>query len=510
MNSPQPWWSTRAFAYAMIFIAAIPLLLPTIPPLVDLPGHMGRYAIQMAPPNSELHRWFEFKWAVIGNLGVDLLVMPLAKIFGLELAVKLIVLTIPPLTVAGLLLVAREAYGDLPPNAAFALPLAYGYPFDFGFVNFALSMGLAILGFALWLRLGRTGHLRLRAALFVPYGIALWFVHSFGWGVLGLIAFACELVRRHNSGKLWLRSAWEAGIATAPLMPPILLMLMWRSGHVTGFTGDWFNWKVKIFYLLHILRNEGGPFDLWSSKFLLFLGIMGSLGFVFRRNAALMLAAVILIATFIILPRIALGSAYADMRLAPFMIAFLLLAARPNTEDKRVLNAVAIAAVAFFLVRIGAQTESYVRLDRGFRAQLQALDHVPKNARIYALTDLTCLSKPYWTRLDHIEALAIVRREAFVNGQWAMAGAQLLTVHYPDAPKFATDPTQIIRPGPCKQPGSYTYPAVIQQFPRHAFDYLWLINFAPQRWPHGDPGLIRVWEGAKGVLYKIRKTPTGG
>ena len=60
MNSPQPWWSTRAFAYAMIFIAAIPLLLPTIPPLVDLPGHMGRYAIQMAPPNSELHRWFEF------------------------------------------------------------------------------------------------------------------------------------------------------------------------------------------------------------------------------------------------------------------------------------------------------------------------------------------------------------------------------------------------------------------------------------------------------------------
>ena len=161
MNSPQPWWSTRAFAYAMIFIAAIPLLLPTIPPLVDLPGHMGRYAIQMAPPSSELHRWFEFKWAVIGNLGVDLLVMPLAKIFGLELAVKLIVLTIPPLTVAGLLLVAREAYGDLPPNAAFALPLAYGYPFDFGFVNFALSMGLAILGFALWLRLGRTGHLRL-------------------------------------------------------------------------------------------------------------------------------------------------------------------------------------------------------------------------------------------------------------------------------------------------------------------------------------------------------------
>jgi hypothetical protein len=508
--SEQPWWSSRSFAFAMMLIAAVPLIMPAIPPLVDLPGHMGRYAVEIAPPTSHLHRYYHFKWAVIGNLGVDLLVIPLSKIFGLELAVKLIVLMVPPLTVAGLLLVTREAHGDLPPTAALALPLVYGFPFHFGFVNFTLSMAFAILGFALWLRLGRTHHLRLRAALFVVYGMVLWFIHSFGWGTLGLLAFASELVRRHNRGKPWLQSAWEAGISTAPLMPPVLLMLVWRSGHVSGMTGDWFNLRIKLYYLFNILRNEGDGFDLWSGKFLIFLGITGLLGIGFHRNPRLILAGSILIVAYILLPRIVLGSAYADMRLAPYMVAILLLALRPKTTDPRLQGAIALAAVAFFLVRIGIQTDSFARLDRGYHAQLKALDHVPRNARIFALADLTCLDVPHWTRLDHIEALAIVRRDAFVNGQWAVAGAQLLTIDFPAAPKFAQDPTQVLRPGPCRQPGSYTYPAVLGEFPRAAFDYLWLINFVPSRLPQADPGLTLVWQGARGALYRIRKTPITG
>ena len=93
----------------------------------------------------------------IGNLGVDLLMMALAPLIGLEPAVKLIVLAIPPLTVAGFLWVAREVHGRVPPTAYFAIPFAYGHPFMFGFVNFALSMAFAFLAFGLWLRLGRLG-----------------------------------------------------------------------------------------------------------------------------------------------------------------------------------------------------------------------------------------------------------------------------------------------------------------------------------------------------------------
>jgi len=506
----QPWWSTRSFAVAMILIAAIPLILPATPPLVDLPAHIGRYAIELMPAQSPLHQWYAFKWGVIGNLGVDLLIVPLGKLFGVELGVKLIVLLIPPLTVAGFLLAAREAHGYLPPTAALALPLAYGYPFQFGFVNFTLSMACALLGFALWLRLSRTDHRRLRAALFVPFGIILWFFHSFGWGVLGLLAFASGLVRRHREGQTWVQSAWQAGLATMPLMPPLLLMLIWRSGHVAGGTADWFNFRFKLYYLLSALRNEGSFFDRACTEALLVFCAFGLLGIGLRRNWQLLLCATILVVAFICLPRIVLGSAYADMRLVPYMLGVMVIAFTPATRDRRAGNILAIIAVSLFVVRIGIQTRTYARLDHGYKEQLEALNHVPRGSRILNLVDLHCLSAPYSSRMDHLGSLAIARTESFVNGQFDMAGAQLLRIRYRAAPGFDADPSQIIRPGRCRQTKSYVYPDVLQQFPRKAFDYLWLMNFIPERRPQNDPGLVPVWQGPRGALYRIRQTPIAG
>src|SRR3569623_2109994 len=68
------WWQTRRFVVAMALLAAVPLLWPDIPPLVDLPGHMGRYRVQL-----DLHRypwltdWYDFKWSLLGYLGIDIL-----------------------------------------------------------------------------------------------------------------------------------------------------------------------------------------------------------------------------------------------------------------------------------------------------------------------------------------------------------------------------------------------------------------------------------------------------
>ena len=128
-GAPRPWWETRWFVAAMILLAFVPLLYPQVPPLVDLPGHIGRYRIELDLASSpDLQRYFSFDWRLIGNLGVDLLVVPLARLVGLELAVKLVAMSIPPLTVAGFLWVAREVHHRLPPTVAFALPFAFSAP----------------------------------------------------------------------------------------------------------------------------------------------------------------------------------------------------------------------------------------------------------------------------------------------------------------------------------------------------------------------------------------------
>ena len=109
----------------MVALSVVPLLYPAVPPLVDLFGHMGRYRVELDLESSPwLRQFYDFRWSAIGNLGVDLLIVPLSAVLGLELAVKLIVLAIPPMTVAGLLWVAREVHHRLPPTALFALPFA--------------------------------------------------------------------------------------------------------------------------------------------------------------------------------------------------------------------------------------------------------------------------------------------------------------------------------------------------------------------------------------------------
>ena len=198
----RPWWETRLAVAAAILLAFVPLLYPTVPPLVDLLGHMGRYRVELDLDRSiHLQQYYAFHWAPIGNLGVDLLVYPLAMLIGLEPAVKLVVLAIPPLTVAGFLWVAREVHHRIPPTAYFALPFVFGYPFLFGFANFALAMALAFLAFGLWLRLARFGHFWLRTFLFVPISFVLYFCHTYGWGMLGLLCFSAEAVRQHDAGR---------------------------------------------------------------------------------------------------------------------------------------------------------------------------------------------------------------------------------------------------------------------------------------------------------------------
>ncbi|MGJ3628676.1 hypothetical protein AB5I41_20395 [Sphingomonas sp. MMS24-JH45] len=138
------WWQTRWFVVVATLLACVPLLLPDIAPIVDLPGHMGRYRVQLdRGAHPWLGEWYRVHWSLIGNLGIDSLIELLAPLIGLEARGEADRAHHPRAhrrrAAADR---AREVHGRVPPTALFALPLAYGYPFQFGFVNFALSMVL--------------------------------------------------------------------------------------------------------------------------------------------------------------------------------------------------------------------------------------------------------------------------------------------------------------------------------------------------------------------------------
>jgi hypothetical protein len=466
---------------------------------------MGRYRIQLdLAESAALREYYGFHWALIGNLGVDLLVELLAPLIGLEPAVQLIVLSVPPLTAAGLLWVAYEVHGRIPPTALFALPFAYNFPFLFGFLNFALSMALALMAFALWLRLARLGRLRTRAILFVPLSALLWVVHAFGWGTLGVLAFSAELVRQYDRGHSFISSSFRSAFHCLSLTPPIALVLMWRS-EAAGVTTDWFNMERKLDWLSMALRDRWRSFDLAALAVAgaLILWAMVDRRMTYSRNLAA--SALFLSIVFVLLPRIVFGSAYADMRLAPYLFAIGIIAIRfPEGGGRRLVGLLGVAGLAFFLVRTGGTTVSMWLYDRAYDRELAALDHVPRGAPMVSFVGRHCVEPWAMNRLLHLPGLAIVRREAFSNDQWFMAGAQLLRVRYRAGWPFVGDPTQIVTHRRCRGEAWRTMNEALATFPRDAFDYVWLISPPPYDQALTE-GLQPIWRSGRSVLYRVER-----
>jgi hypothetical protein len=501
----RPWWESRACLALVVLATMVPLLYPPIPPLVDLFGHMGRYRVELDLAQSPwLQLYYAYHWAAIGNLGVDLLVIPLNALFGLETAVKLIVLTIPPLTAIGMIWVAREVHGRVPPTVFLALPFIYGFPFLFGFVNFTLSVAFAFLAFGLWLRLGRLERTRLRAWLFVPISLIVFFTHTYGWGLLGLMCFSADAVRLHDRGRNWFRAGFEAALHTAVMALPLVVMLAWRSETHGGATHGWFEWKFKWTWIYSALRDRWQWFDIGSLivAALVFLYAIVSRKLTLSRNLAF--SGIVLVACFALLPRIIFGSAYADMRLVPYMLAVGLLAIRfRGLPDRTTAQVLAVLGLLFFAARTAANTASLAIAANDQSAKLEAIALMPEGSRVITLTGMTC--RAYWPLLrnSHIGAMVVVRRDGFSNDQWVIEGMNLMDLQYTRAGYFAADPSQLVRPNHCHDAIHRTVDQSLAALPRNDFDFVWLVDVPPYD-RSLVAGMTPVWRGPGSILYRTQ------
>lgn len=496
------WWERRSALTALCLIGLIPLLWPALPPLADLPGHMGRWHIAMALDHSPLlARFYSIHWSMIGNLGMDALVPALASVLPFELATKLAVLLIPAITLLGLLWVAREVHGRVPPTALLALPIVYAWPFQFGFVNFALAQGLAFCAFGLWLRLGRLQRLGQRAALFAPIALLLWLTHSFGWVIFGLMAVGSEAARLRAAGRTWPATLWASALQALPLALPLVAIALTPHGNAPT-TGDWFNWEAKGTWLVSLLRDRWIVFDLLSLLPLLLVSALAARSAKLGFSASLGWPALLCGIAFLLLPREALGGSYVDMRIVPAMAMLGLLAITPPQGSPRFAQRLAALCLAFFLIRTAATTASFALRADEQQTELGALAYIPRGASVLALVARPC--KRPWSDLrdDHLAGIAIVRRDVFTNVEWDLDGQQVLRVHNPAAGPYLADPSQYVYPARCPERGQ-TLTAKLAGFPRTGFDYVWTLGSAPLARVPSDLHLI--WSDGPAALYRVQK-----
>jgi hypothetical protein len=498
-DEPIAWWQRRSVLALLIAAAIIPLLWPALPPLTDFPGHVARWHIAVAEPGSPLSRYYQIHWALMGNLGTDLIAVPLAQLIGAVPAGKLVMMLVVIVNMGGMLALARAAHGRIPPTVLFALPFAYAWPFHMGFANFMLTQGLCFGVLALWLWLGLTERLRLRAAVMAPIGVMLWICHAAGWGLFGLMAFGAELARLRGSGRSWPAAIGGAIVACLPLALPVLIMIALHSDNArANDTGDWFNLPTKFVWVLSSLRDHWILFDVASIGalcFLLYIGARERLGYA----PLLAWPALLCLAAFLLLPRIALGGSYVDMRMMPAVWTLALLAIRPPPPGK-LARALALAGLLFFGIRTAATTLSLALLDSERQAELGGLAMIPRGSAVLALVSRPCERSWSDIRSEHLPAFAILERDAFVNEQWAIQNQQYLKVRYRQALPFVADPSQLVYPPKCPNQGDNLAHA-IATFPRDAFSHVWIIGSRL-----ADPraaGLVSVWTNGHSALYQV-------
>jgi hypothetical protein len=478
-------------------LAAVPLLLPAIPPLTDYPAHMGRYWLQIYGPTSLLSSYFDVQWRLTGNLGGDILIGIADVFFPFDTACKIVAVTAPVLMVFGLLWTSKEIHGNIPATSLFSLPLVYHYPLHWGFINYSLSISLAFISFALWMNIRRRR--RFRSYLFALISAGVWLTHAYGWGVLGILIFAAELNGNRGDRVTWTAALTKTIVAVLPLTPPVFLMLLWRSGQSGAEIEGFFDLYAKAKHLLMIVRDRWLVLDVVYSISLLSIAAICFLKrFADRRLSA---GVALLLIAYLLMPFKVFGSGYADLRLAPCVVALALLSIKSVRHDR----SIATFAALYFVFRITATSWSFLIYDNDYRDQLSALDHVPSGSRILVQVEGPC---DEWAkrRLEHLSSIALIRRQSFVNDQWVAEGAQNLRVHHELAGEFQADPSQIYYPQRCGL-GPSLLAERLAIFPREAFDFVWLVGV---REDVRQDDLVLVWTGERGGrLFRVSRSPAG-
>jgi hypothetical protein len=505
--STRAWWNSRFVVPGLMLLSTIPFWFVHTPPLIDFLAHIGRYRVQLHLADSPaLRQNWDFHWQLVGNLGVELLIAPLAPMLGLERTAWLIALALPLLMISAIGRISLALHGELTPFAIAAAWFAMSYPFQLGFVNYWLGCALAFHVFASWVETtGKTGSV-MRAALFAAAACLVWLAHAYGWVVLVVLVGAFELCRSWNREpgtwpsmvRVILRRIW-------PVMIPAGLMIVWRQGNGAASTGHFFDIGTKILGLVWTLRDQNIWLDTLSLLLAIGLLYFGIRSRDVRRNPPLLVGAASFLILILLMPSQMFGAVYADVRLWPIFFIVGLTAIAPTDRMQRGSAVIAGMALAVFAIRIVAMAVGFAAYDSGYAQHLQALNDVPRGASIAVLTRPPTCERWRAPRVAHLGSLAIVRRDAFVNSQWdASGGQQLLTPLHARGTAFNADPSQYIEiaPGDCDGDLSAALAQRIAQIPRDRFGYVWLLDVDASHLAV-MPGLRRLYQDDRSALYQF-------
>ena len=450
----------------MAFAATLPVLAAWAPQMTDYPSHLAGFKVMLDHGKDPfLTAYYSFHWEWTGNLGAELLMVPLAPLLGVEAAGRFIAWSIPLLTGLSLLAVTRALRGQIGVGAILAFLTIWSPSLLMGFINYSLSLALALFAFAAWVKLETW---RWRPLAFVPVGFIVYLCHVSGWAIMGVLVFGYEWDRRKDL---------TAILAPWPLIFPMLPMLAGAgSNSKMGYGRQVLEYKWSILY--RGMRSHIEWLDI--ATITLVVALLAVAAATRRIDGRLGWAAIILFALTLIVPRHIFGGDYADYRLSTATLLVACLAIRWPAPRWGLA-----AAAGLFALRLAITTQHWYEDGRTSEQMIRALDHVPEGAKV---ATAVAIPRRQWEfgSFEHFGSYAVVRRSAMENSNFALPDVHLLAMREPGYRRFA-DPSQRILYAPWQKIDLRKFKA------GKMADYLWYIGTkTPVALPDGARILFRT------------------
>jgi hypothetical protein len=421
--APKPKIFYAAF-WLVLIVVVVPIWIVQYPGLVDYPNHLTTcYILAHYQENPIWQQRYSVSHDPIPNLAIDLIVVPLLRLFPLMISGKLFLSLAAVLYVVGCSEVGRALTGKPSWLALVSAFTFYNSSLLFGFANFIFGLSVFLCAFAFWLRYRNTMS-PLRFLICCLLSIAAFFAHL---SAVVILAAACvtialiEFVRDRKILSLIVKVIW--------LACPVLLMagFMKSSGSVGKI--EWGTLSHKLFSLLEPIRSYNTATDVAVIVILLVCAFVALRGSKVHFTAA---AGLVLFALFLITPRDLFTASAVDARYVVPGFLLLLLSIEPRSGRWQKV-AIALAFVTM-IMRTAKITADWFAISRRSEHVLAMGQVLPQNARIYAVQQGTDVD----TKLDrgfmHIIQFWTLWHGAYISSLFASPRQQPLVFRqYPCA-----------------------------------------------------------------------------
>eukprot|EP01037_Dinobryon_pediforme_P012828 gene12828-12928_t len=512
-----PWLTTPGIML-IVLLMILPFALVEVPPLIDIPGHMGAAAIEAAGPNSPLEKYFSWKWVFTLNIGDGVLMKLIGEPFGVLAAGWWSTVLATAMYAGGGLATIRALNARGGHGAGWALIYVFSFPLLTGFLNFILATGISLLGFALAVRL--ENHPNRRAALLIVLQPVALLCHAIGGLLLGLLIAANAVGREMDALPTgwWRPSQFRNVIATHewraamrrlavllwPLLAAVITILLWKVLSPPPLrTFNRWRWDEKEWYLILTLRDQSMILDAATTIacycLIAFGWLIGG-----RWKWAQFLPGFLVLAEFVAIPSDINGSNFVDVRLLPVACMLLLGLMDWSRARGQIAAIVAYTGMVLLALRLVVTAASFADYAEDFRRQLVALQHIEDGSRVLAFVEHSCLQESWRnTRRDHLASLASIYRQAWVNDNWAVPGLHMVVPRFRPGRNFTADPSEFVWSERCAGGGRLRgVDSALRFAPIERVDYVWLIDTGMPKRP--DPRLRLVWQDGRSLLFAVR------